>query len=180
MKINLLLLIGILLLQVGCMTPDRLQRRCARMALVCGQSTVTLVKDTTIYIDKPVTVKLPGDTVKIKETLTIHDGLVQLSPVTFRNGLVTATAWINENKLNVFAYLNQNQIIVNRKDTIYIDKYRTTETKTVTVQTKYVPKIYKTAALIVGIELLVIALWAIFLIFGPGLPGRILSLITKK
>ena len=175
----LALLLGAFL--VGCMTPGRMARRCEKLSLMCGaERVVTVVKDTTIYISKDIEVKLPGDTVKIIERLNVTGGTVKLAPVTYNSGLITATAWVGTgNKLNVFAYLNQKSLTVNQRDTIYIDKYRTTESKTVTVTQKVIPKMYKTAALVVSIELLLLAIY-LFIRFKPGILSIVSSIITKS
>lgn len=174
--------IAFLILVLGltsCMTTQRAQRKCEKYARLCGTSerVVTQIKDTTIYINKNIEVKLPADTVRIEQTLP--GNILPMEPVTHNNGIITATAWIRDNRLNVYAYLNTPYITINHRDTVYIQKYRATTERTIKIPERYVPKAFKWAAWIVGIELLALVLF-IFIKLRPGVFGLVSSFITKK
>ena len=161
------------------MTESRLQRRCECITRLCGvtERVVTEVRDTTIYIDKPIEVKLPGDTVTIDRV--IPGGAMDLAPANYTSGTITATAWIADNKLKVFAFHNRPTLYLNYRDTVYIQKYRETTSKTTTVPVRYVPKLFKVSAWIVAIEFLALVL-IIVIKLRPGVFGIFTSLISKK
>ena len=176
MKKSILLIILISFTLASCITQ---QQRCERLTRLCGVSerVVTQVKDTTIYINKNIEVKLPGDTVKIDRI--IPGKVADLSPATYKDGIITATACIAENRLKVFAFLNTPTLTINHRDTVYITKFRETTAKTTEIPVRYVPKYLKVSGWIVLLEVLALVL-VILIKLKPGIFGIITSLLSKK
>lgn len=175
-----IILILICALSLGsCMTAERMQRRCEKLSLLCGaERIVTVYKDTTIYINKNIEVKLPGDTITIVKTLQEKNGSITMSAVAKQIGLITATAWITDNKLHLFAFLNKKELKINVKDTIVITKYITKEAKTITVREKYIPLFFKVSGWIFGGTLLLVVFWTAVMI-KPSVASFLRGLVAK-
>jgi hypothetical protein len=141
------LLIGLLLLLTmgSCLTDAKIGRNCQRFAQVCGTtvSSTSTKKDTTILVHDTVTVKLPSDTVKIKETVYVKDGIATMAPVTKTFGIVSATASISNSKLDLYAWINKPSMLFPHTDTLKIPgAIRETVINKVT-PVKFIPKFYK-------------------------------------
>ena len=152
-------LIGVLLLLTlsSCLTTARIKRNRAEILSVLGTQNSTITyKDTTIYLKDTIKVALPKDTVKIDRPVYVDNGIASLRPVTIKNGIVSATAWIENNKLGVKAWINQPNFNVLHTDTVTITKV-VKETNTVTTVTeKKIPTVYKWAFWIVLAQLLLL------------------------
>ena len=138
----------ICLLLTSCLTVKRIERNCDKFSQVCVTDSKTVIeyRDTVIYKDRIIKVKLPKDTVQIIDTLIIEYNRCQL-PYTYKTfGNVWASVKVENSVLNMKAGLLKNVIQVPVRDTIYIEKAitNTTTDNTVTLPAeKYIPKFYK-------------------------------------
>lgn len=138
---KILILVLIVLLSSSCLTVKRIQRNCDKFAAVCltevDKETVIKWKDSIVFLDRPVPIKLPPDTVEIRDTIPCNE-MINLGPRTVENGLVGATAQVRDNILDVSAYLTDSIYIGRLQDSIRIlnaIKQKTvTETKTNTIK----------------------------------------------
>jgi len=112
-KLTNVLLVLIILITTSC----SLEKRCARIQKKCPAEIVTIVKDSIVYKEKIVIndsiieVKLPNDTVIIREYLYVDaEGLIQLDTIIVNNGILEAIAWVNNSKLGVIAYVRDSSI----------------------------------------------------------------------
>jgi len=123
------------------MTVKRIQNNCDKFALVCltdsYRDTEIEYRDTVIYVDIPVEVKLPPDTAEIEVTIPCPE-FINISPVTVEKGLVGATARVIDNRLIVRAYLTDSLYVTRLQDSIRIlnavKQTVVTETNTITVK----------------------------------------------
>lgn len=141
----------------SCLTVQKIQRNCDTFAKICVTSatTETITRDTTIYRHDTVFFQLPPDTVKIVETVQIVNNQAILKPIKKQFGFIGVNAWINNNRLNINAWLTDSTILIPYRDTILIaDAFTATTTQnTVTVHKKYIPKFYKFTFWLVIIQL---------------------------
>ena len=165
------------LVMSSCLTEAKIARNCERFAKVCGktESVYTHTKDTTIYVNDTVLVKLPADTVRMTDTLTIENGIVSSKPVTKSFGLVSATAFVLNNRLDVTAWINKPSMLIPRVDTVFIPGAIRETVINKVIPVKYVPKVFKWAFGIVlaQIVLVILVLLKKFNIFNP------ISLLAK-
>lgn len=175
-------LIGaLLLLTLGsCLTPARINRNRAEILSVLGaQNSTVTYKDTTIYLKDTIKVALPKDTVKIDKPIYINNGIASVEPVTLKKGIVSAKAWIFNNRLNVDAWINQPSFDVFRTDTVTITKV-VKETNTVTtVVEKKIPNAYKWAFWIVLAQILGVIVWILIKFNSFGLASKGAGIIKK-
>lgn len=176
-----LIVILLALLFSSCLTVKRIEKNCDKFAQVCVTETITRIeyRDTTIYKDRIIEVKLPNDTVYISKPVYIQDGkcFMEYTRKTFGN--IWASAKVDNSILDLKAgYLN-NIIQVPIHDTIYIDNAisNTTTDNTVTLPpVKYIPKFYKFTFWL----FIVLCVGAIGYVAWQIKGGAILSAINKK
>lgn len=154
---KLILFLALAISLSSCLTVGMIKRNCDTIANICS-TTETIYRDTTIYVKDTVRIQLPADTVTIEKILTVNNGLVSLTPVSVSKGLISAKAWVLNNRLNVDAWLNKPYVETVRADTITITKYIEKQATQTTIKEKYIPTIYKYAlgiciTIIVGIGL---------------------------
>lgn len=120
---KILILITIALLSSSCLTVKRIQRNCDKFAAVCvtqsEKETEVIYRDSIVFLDRPVPVKLPPDTVEIIDTIPCNE-LINIPLKRVEKGLVGATAEVSDNILNVSAYLTDSLYIAELKDSIRI------------------------------------------------------------
>ncbi len=143
---KLLLILLATLLFTSCLTVGRIERNCDKFAQICvtEKETVTVYRDTTIYLRDTIRVPLPfRDTVKITDTVRIVNNMAWLPPVRKRFGIIEVDASVARSILNVNAYLTDSTILHARSDTILLEKVIKEDAITQTVVVKHVPKFYK-------------------------------------
>jgi len=160
----------------SCLTVKRIEKNCDKFAKVCITETVKEIqyRDTTIYIDKLIPVKLPKDTVKVTDTLRIVNNQVNLNKIHKRFGTIAVDVSVTNSILNVNAYLIDSTILVRVKDTVYIEKAisEATTTNNITLPpVKYIPKFYKFTFWIFMAEMLGVLLWVVWQIKGGAITG---------
>jgi len=129
------------------MTTNRIRRNCDKFLEVCGTPTsiYTEYKDTTIYIHDTITIKLPPDTVKIKELVSVNNGIASMQPIHKSFGLISTDAWIVNSNLEINSYLNDSTFIKIDTKKIDINNAIKTTTKKEFIRQKYIPQLYKYA-----------------------------------
>lgn len=138
-KLIIILLIG--LLSTSCLTVRRIQNNCDKFAAVCltGTEVESEIRwrDTTIYVDIPVEVKLPPDTVRIEKPIPCPEP-INIRAVRKENGLVGVTARVDNSVLFVTGYLTDSTLVTRLQDSIRIlnaiKQEVIKETNTVTVR----------------------------------------------
>ena len=121
---NLILLLSILVLFTSCMTDKQIIRNREHVLQVLKIKEGIVYKDTTIYKDRLVYVNYPKDTSKIDVPIMVKPdgkGIVPLRPITVKNGLAGATAWVDSTGLHVRAYLTKTVEPIMIHDTIKIE-----------------------------------------------------------
>lgn len=181
-KIMRKILIGVFLLLTlsSCLTTARIKRNRAEILSVLGtQNSSVVYKDTTIFLKDTIQVKLPKDTAFISDTVFVNNGVASLRPVTAKNGIVSATAWIEDNKLKVKSWINVPHFDVFRTDTVTITKV-IKETNTVTtVVEKKIPTAYRYAFWIVLAQILVFIGWLLLKFNSFGLASKVAKITGK-
>lgn len=132
----------------SCLTVKRIEKNCDKFAAVCVTETVVRVeyRDTTIYKDRIIEVKLPNDTVYITKPVYVQDGKCFMDYTRKTFGNIWASAKVDNSILDLKAGYVSNIIQVPIHDTIYIDNAisSTTTDNTVTLPPeKYIPGFYK-------------------------------------
>lgn len=146
----------------SCLTVRKIERNCDKFAQICvtEKETVTVYRDTTIYLRDTIRVPLPfRDTVKITDTVRIVNNLAWLPPVRKRFGIIGVDASVQRSILNVNAYLTDSTILHARRDTITLEKVIKEEAVTQTVTVRHVPKFYKVLLWIFIVQLLALGGW---------------------
>jgi len=143
-------IISILLIlsMTSCLTVKRIEKNCEKFAKVCITETITRVeyRDTTIYKDRIIEVKLPNDTVYITKPVYVQDGKCFMDYTRKTFGNIWASAKVDNSILDLKAGYVSNIIQVPIHDTIYIDNAisSTTTDNTITLPPeKYIPDFYK-------------------------------------
>jgi hypothetical protein len=156
-------LIVLSLLLASCVT----QRRCLERfppQIVTRDSIVERI--VTVYHDTIITVKLPADTVWKEVDL---DSL--LAPLVAENKYAKAVAEVYKNKLKLTLVQKDTEIAFKldsaRKETSYWKEKWETDKQTVTVETKYIPGVYRAAFWILLGEVLIIVLYILYKVFKP-------------
>ncbi|NQU54065.1 MAG: hypothetical protein HQ522_16170 [Bacteroidetes bacterium] len=132
----------------SCLTVKRIEKNCDKFAKICITETKKVIeyRDTTIYVDRIVTVPLPKDTVMITDTVRIINNRCYL-PVKYKEfGLVWARASVDNSILNVHAGLTDSTILVPVHDTVFLDNAITSTTTDSTITLppeKFIPGFYK-------------------------------------
>ena len=146
MKNKLIYLILITVLSTSCLTVKRIERNCDKFAKVCITESVTKIvyRDTIIFKDRIVKIKLPSDTVRITDTITIINNRGYLPERYKEFGVIWASASVRNSVLSVRAGLIDSTILVPIKDTIRIKDAITNQTteNTATVIKKHIPKFF--------------------------------------
>lgn len=117
-----------------------------------------VIRDSLIYKDKIVTVKLPADTVEITVPVEVN---IDVKPVTVETEYAKATAWISDKKLNVRLTTKDTEIQVRidsaRQEAYYWREKYNTDQKTIIKEVKFIPKLHKFALKFsIGVVILVI------------------------
>lgn len=144
---RLLFLILSAILFSSCLTVKQIERNCDKFAKICTtpQKTVIEYRDTTIYVNDTVYFNLPPDTVKLVQYVTVTGNNANLQPVKRKKGLIWMEASIKNNWLTVNAGLTDSTILIPHRDTVFLNDalQTTTQTNTITIEKKYIPKFYK-------------------------------------
>lgn len=145
----------------SCLTVGRIQRNCDKFEQICvaEKETVTVYRDTTIYLTDTVLVQLPRDTVKLTDTITVSNGVASLDPVHREFGLIGVDAWVRSSVLNVDAYLTDSTMLYIEPDTVKLPGAVKTETITKVVPERYIPGFYQFTFWLFIIQLAVVVLW---------------------
>jgi len=149
------------------MTVNRIQRNCDKFAQICitEKETVTIVRDTTIFRTDTVLVQLPRDTVRLRDTVRIENGVAWLAPLHREFGLISVDASVKASVLSVDAYLNDSTLLYAEPDTVHLPGAIEIKTVTNTVPVRFVPGFYKFTFwlfwIVVGSIVLVITWWVL-------------------
>jgi len=105
-----------------------------------------IIKDSIIYRDIEIEVKIPGDTIEVEKKVPIKENI---SPVTVENTYSSAKAWVENSKLKL-QLIQKDQLIKYKVDSaIQVAKhweYRwNIEKQKEVIKEKYIPKIYSIA-----------------------------------
>jgi len=146
MKNLIILLIAFSL--TSCLTVKRIEKNCDKFATVCITDSKTVIeyRDTTIYVDRIVQVKLPADTVTIVKTLYIDNDKCFLDYTYKKFGNIWASAKVDNSILDLKAGYVNNIVQVPIHDTIFINdaiSNSTTDNTVVLPPEKYVSKFSK-------------------------------------
>lgn len=132
---------------ISCLTVKRIEKNCDKFAKVCITESITKIeyRDTIIYKDRIVKVKLPTDTVYITKPVYIKNNQCFMDYTKKVFGNIWASAKVDNSVLDLKAGYVNNIIQVPIHDTIYIEKAitNTTTDNTATVVKKFIPKFYK-------------------------------------
>ena len=142
-----LILIGLIILFSSCLTVKRIEKNCDKFAKVCVTESVTKIeyRDTTIYKDRIIEVKLPNDTVYLTKNVYIKDDKCYMDYTKKIFGNIWASAKVDNSILDLRAGYVNNIVNVPIHDTIYIERAitNTTTDNTAIVEKKYIPGFYK-------------------------------------
>lgn len=182
MKTILFLFLAIFVI-TGCKTP----------AVITGTTTDITYRDTTIYVDVPfyidtvIFVPIPGfkDSVRIRDSVTIVNGLVYMKSLHKEIGLIGVDVTLDKSQLSVVAYLTDSTILYNLKDTLNFQdsikiynaiKDQVTTTTIVLPPVKYIPKFYKIAGWFL---ITILILLALFIVYKLGYFGILTNIIKR-
>ena len=189
-----LLCILCLVLFTSCMTDKQIVKNKEHILDVLNIHSRVTYRDTTIYKDRVIEVKLPADTAKIDNVLKYNDLTKEIEilrynavtkeaeaipSVSVKNGMAGATAWVDRKGLHVRAFLTAEVVPVTVHDTIQLKG----AVKTITTEIPMdKPKNWytKTALWVFTIELILVLLFValkVIPIFFPQL--KIIGTITK-
>jgi len=132
----------------SCLTVERIERNCNKFAKVCVTESVVKIeyRDTTIYKDRIIEVKLPNDTVYLTKNVYIKDNKCFMDYTRKTFGNIWASAKVDSSVLDLRAGYVNNIVQVPIHDTIYLERAvtnTTTDNTVVLPPEKYVPKFYK-------------------------------------
>jgi hypothetical protein len=138
----------IALLLSSCLTVSRIEKNCDKFAKVCVTESVTKIeyRDTTIYKDRIIEVKLPNDTVYLTKNVYIKENMCFMDYTRKTFGNIWASAKVENSILDLRAGYVSNIVQVPIHDTIYIERAisnTTTDNTVVLPPEKYIPKFYK-------------------------------------
>lgn len=154
---KLLLILLTALLFSSCLTVRKIERNCHKFAQICitEKETVTVSRDTTIFVKKPIEVPVPHfkDSVRIRDSVRVvtvfdtatnqetHYAEMDTTLETF--GLITVQAWVTRSKIGIDAWLTDSTFLYNYQDSIKIENaIKETDTKE-TVTVRHIPGFYK-------------------------------------
>ncbi len=95
----------------GCVS----EKRCARrfpVVTIIERHDSTITRDSIVYRDTTIEVKLPADTVKIVERVYVNNGIATMPKVVKQNGIITAEAEVKSGMLLVNSFLNDSSVFV--------------------------------------------------------------------
>jgi hypothetical protein len=160
------------------MTTKRMKKHCDDFAMVCVVPVKKVIeyRDTVIYLDRVVPVKLPPVTITIRDTVLVTNNenkpisgaKVHISPIHRVDGIIKIDAIIRNNNLIVNVELIDSTILVPIKDTIYLKaaiKETTTENNIILPPVKFIPWLYKLAMWILLIEISILIGWVAWTYF---------------
>lgn len=168
------------LMLISCLTPAKIRRNKDDILAILGTNNTSIVyKDTTIYLKDTIRISLPKDTVKITNTVNVNNGIASMGPVTTKNGIVSAKAWVFNSKLNVEAWINQPNFSIMHTDTIVVTKIVKDSSTVTTVKEKYIPKTYKYAFWFVLAQIIVIVLYLLYKFNAFGMASKIAKILSS-
>lgn len=134
----------VIVLMSSCLTVGRIQRNCDKFAAVCGGTTTTVIeyRDTTIYIDKPVWLKLPKDTAKLVLNLG-KGGDIKDGKTSIKSGIVTINTEVKDSVLKITSFINKDSIVSQLRDSLKIAIKSEYSKTIVPVKECYIPGWYK-------------------------------------
>lgn len=159
--IYILILLGL----TNCMTVRQIENNCDKFLKVCVTETEKEIvyRDTTIYRNDTISIKLPNDTVTVTETVTIReDNLAYLPTIHKEFGLIGVDAGVYRSVMRVTAYFVDSTFLYPVKDTIYLEKVIREESITRTVPVKFVPGFYKFTFYLFLIGIVFVIGWLLF------------------
>lgn len=165
----------------SCLTVKRIEKNCDKFAKVCVTEKVTKIeyRDTTIYKDRIIKVKLPNDTIRITDTVRVINDRCYLPMRHKQFGVVWVSASVVNSVLNVSAGLTDSTILIPIHDTIFIKDAvsNTTNDNTVVLPPeKYIPNIYRIAFWFVIFQLVILTL---FLLGKFGVIKNVFGFLRK-
>ena len=186
MKTILFLFLAILILS-GCRTPT----------LITQTTTEIQYRDTTVYVEIPlyidttIFVTIPGfkDSVRIRDSVRIENGLAHIKPIHKNVGLIAVDVSIYNSQLSIDAYLTDSTILFNLKDTLNFQdsveifnaiSEKVTTNSIILPPVKYIPKFYKFAFWLLIIELSLMVLFIIYKLNYFGIFGKLFSRLPFK
>jgi hypothetical protein len=152
----IIILVSIGLLINGCSPCLRLQKKCPPQVIKETRDSI-ITRDTIIYKDKEVKIKIPGDTVFKEKKVFIKE---DISPLLVQNDYSTASAWVENSQLKL-QLIQKERIVVSLIDSAmvetkhWIEKYYN-DKQTVVVKERYVPKVYKYAFWTIIFEIIIL------------------------
>lgn len=175
---QILIFLTLIWLLSSCMTVKRIERNCDKFAKICvtEKEKVTVFRDTTIYVDRPIEVPVPHykDSLRIRDSVKIvtvidtannqeiHYAEMDTTTETF--GLISVKAWVNRSKIGVDAWLTDSTFLYNYQDTIKLENaIKDTNTKKM-VPVRYIPGFYKFTFWFFLFELGMLALIGIYMV----------------
>lgn len=121
-----LIYLFIIVLFSSCLTSKRIKNHCEEFAAICVVSSsvekTIEYRDTTVYIDKIVEIQLPNDTVTVKDTIRVKDGVASLPIVHREQGNIAMDIGVVNSIINANAYYKDSTIFKTVHDTIFLDK----------------------------------------------------------
>jgi len=159
---NIILLL--LIASMACSPQKRLTRLYTHHPELFDTDTVTIIKDSTVYVDSIVEVHLPADTVHVQGDVVYVPGKpMQITPRVLRaeTEYSKSTAWIERARLNM-ELIDKDTTLLIRLDSLqkevfhWRDKY---ENKTTVVEVQKTPKFHLIMSYVgIGIVFVLIAL----------------------
>lgn len=154
---KLLAFSSIILLLSSCLTVSRIERNCDKFAQICvtEKVTETVYRDTTIFVNKPIEVPVPGykDSINIRDSvriITVIDSVSQkpkqyaeLDTVTKELGLIGVKAWVKYSEIGIDAWLTDSTFLYNYQDSIKLENAIKNTDTTEMVPVRYIPGFYK-------------------------------------
>lgn len=141
----------------SCLTVRKIERNCDKFAQICvtEKEKVTVYRDTTIFVNKPIEVPVPyfKDSVRIRDSIqivTVFDTATnqethyaEMDTTLESFGLISVKAWVTRSKIGVDAWLTDSTFLYNYQDSVKLENaIKDTDTKK-TVPVRYIPGFYK-------------------------------------
>jgi len=108
------------------MTTKRIKNHCEDFAAICVVSSsiekTIEYRDTMVYVDKIIEIKLPNDTITVKEIIAVKDGVASLPTVHREQGNIAMDIGVINSEINANAYYKDSTIFKEVHDTIFLDK----------------------------------------------------------
>ena len=137
--IVLALLAGILF--NNCLTVSRIEKNCDKFQRICQTGETIIYRDSLVHVNDTILVTLPQDTVIIRDTVIIKDGLCYVPYRLTERGIISVLSGVEGSIMMVDAWINDSSMLY--PISYYQPVHTITNIKYITETIETTPKWYR-------------------------------------